>query len=202
MKNIAVFASGKGTNFSVIARAVKNGRIKANLSFLLCDNSKAGVIGRAKRQGIEVVLLKRESFRAKEEFESQIVRHIESREIDLIVLAGFMRLLSPGFVKRYENRILNIHPSLLPSFKGEQGIKEAFNYGVKVTGVTVHFVDEEMDHGPIILQQAVEIKEGDTLVSLEKKIHRVEHRLYPEAVRLCVEGNLKISGRKVSVCGR
>lgn len=202
MKNIAVFASGRGTNFSAIIRAVKRGKIKANLSFLLSDNPKAGAIGRAKRAGIEVVLLKREDFGSKEDFEAKIVAHLEEKKIDLVVLAGFMRMLSQGFVRRYQNRILNIHPSLLPSFKGVQGIKDAFDYGVKVSGVTVHFVDEHMDHGPIVLQQAVEIKKGDTLASLEKKIHQAEHRVYPEAVRLYVEGKLKIEGRRISVSVR
>ncbi|MFA5370324.1 MAG: phosphoribosylglycinamide formyltransferase, partial [Candidatus Omnitrophota bacterium] len=146
--NIAVFASGRGTNFSAIIKAVKSGRIKANLSLLVCDNPKAGAVSRAKRAGIKAVLVKREDFPGKEEFEAKIIEHLETSKIDLIILAGFMRLLSPEFVGRYAGRILNIHPALLPSFKGEEAIKDAFEYGVKITGVTVHFVDEKMDHGP------------------------------------------------------
>ncbi|MCM8780647.1 MAG: phosphoribosylglycinamide formyltransferase [Candidatus Omnitrophica bacterium] len=197
--NIAVFASGRGTNFSAIVRAVKKGKIKANLSLLVCDEPKAGVIARARRAGIKVALVKREDFVSKKEFEEKIIQHLEENKIDLIVLAGFMRLLSPEFVNRYKDRILNIHPALLPSFKGTEGIKDAFDYGVKVTGVTVHFVDEEMDHGPIVLQKAVKIREDDTLQSLETRIHKIEHQIYPEAIRLFLEGRLKIEARRVKI---
>lgn len=197
--NIAVFASGKGTNFSAIVRAIKKGKIKADLSLLVCDNPKAGVIGRAKRAGIKVAKVLREDFSSKEDFEVKILQHLEENKIDLIVLAGFMRLISAGFVKKYEGRILNIHPALLPSFKGTKAIEDAFNYGVKFTGVTVHFVDEKTDHGPIVLQQAVKIEEDDTLESLEAKIHKLEHRIYPEALRLCAEGKLRIEARKVKI---
>jgi phosphoribosylglycinamide formyltransferase-1 len=197
--NIAVFASGRGTNFGAIIRAVKKGKIKARLSLLVCDNPKAGAIGRAKRAGIKVALVKREDFAAKKDFEAKIIGHLEENKVDLIVLAGFMRLLSPEFVGRYTGRILNIHPALLPSFKGSRGIKDAFDYGVKVTGVTVHFVDEKIDHGPIILQKSLPIEEEDTLQSLESKVHKIEHRLYPEAIGLLVEGKLKLEGRRVRI---
>jgi phosphoribosylglycinamide formyltransferase-1 len=200
--NIAVFASGRGTNFSAIARAVKKGTIKANLSLLVCDNPGAAVIGKAKRAGIKVALLRREDFSSKEDFEAGIIRHLEESKIDLIALAGFMRVLSPGLVQKYKGRILNIHPALLPSFKGGEGIRDAFDYGVKVTGVTVHFVDEEMDHGPIILQKEVAIEDDDTPESLESKIHKVEHKLYPQAIQLFVEGRLSIEARIVRVSNR
>lgn len=199
LKNIAVFASGRGTNFSAIARAIKKGKIKANLSLLVCDNPKAGVIGRAKRAGVKIILVKREDFKSRQEFEAEIIQRLEENKIDLVVLAGFMRLLSKEFVRRYYGRIINIHPALLPSFKGTQGIKDAFDYGVKITGVTVHFVDEEMDHGPIILQDVVKIKEDDTLESLEAKIHKIEHKIYPQAIQLFIEGRLRIEGRKVLI---
>lgn len=197
--NIAVFASGRGTNFGAIIKATKLGKIKANLSLLVCDNPKAGAIGRAKRAGIKIALVKREDFTDKKDFEAKIIQHLEENKIDLIVLAGFMRMLSPEFVRRYTGRILNIHPALLPSFKGSRSIKDAFDYGVKITGVTVHFVDEKMDHGPIILQKAVQIQEDDTLESLEKKIHKIEHRLYPQALRLYMEGKLKLEARLVRI---
>jgi len=197
--NIAVFASGRGTNFAAIIRAAKKGKIKANLSLLVSDNPKAGAISRAKRAGIKVALVERKDFSTTTDFESKIIQQLEENNIDLIVLAGFMRLISAEFVKKYEGRILNIHPAILPSFKGTQGIKDAFDYGVKVTGVTVHFVDTELDHGPIILQEAVKIEEDDTLASLEAKIHKLEHRLYPEAIRLYVEGKLRIEARKVKI---
>lgn len=197
--NIAVFASGRGTNFAAIIRAVKKGKIKASLALLICDNPKAGAISRAKRAQIKVALVKKEDFPSNKDFEANILQHLAEHNIDLIVLAGFMRILGPELVQKYQGRILNIHPALLPSFKGVQAIKDAFDYGVKVTGVTVHFVDEKMDHGPIILQEAVQIEEDDTLESLEAKIHKLEHRLYPEAIRLYTEGKLKIIDRKVKI---
>ncbi|MGD9014555.1 MAG: phosphoribosylglycinamide formyltransferase [Candidatus Omnitrophota bacterium] len=197
--NIAVFASGRGTNFSAIARAVKKGKIPAHLSLLVCDNPKAAVIGKAKRAGVGVFLIKRSDFTSKRDFEDRIIQRLQEAGIDVIVMAGFMRMLSLEFVQRFKFKILNIHPALLPSFKGIQGIEDAFEYGVKVTGVTVHFVDEEMDHGPIILQAPVKIDEQETLVSLEAKIHKIEHKIYPQAVRLFVEGRLKIEGRKVII---
>lgn len=199
MKNIAVFASGRGTNFSAIVRAVKKGIIKANLSLLVCDNPKAKVLAKAKRQGIKIALVKREDFATKKDFEERIIQHLEENKIDLIVLAGFMRLLGSELVQKYKGRIINIHPALLPSFKGSEGIKDAFDYGVKVSGVTVHFVDEKMDHGPIILQEAVKIKEDDTLKTLEAKIHKIEHKIYPQAIKLFLEGRLKIQARKVKI---
>jgi phosphoribosylglycinamide formyltransferase-1 len=197
--NIAVFASGRGTNFAAIVRAVKKGKIPANISLLVCDNPKAPVIGKAKRAGIEVFLVKRKDFASKRDFEDRIIQRLEEAKIDLIVLAGFMRILSPEFIQRFKFKILNIHPALLPSFKGTQGIEDAYNYGVKTTGITVHFVDEEMDHGPIILQAPVKINENDTLESLEARIHKIEHKLYPEAVRLFIEGRLKVEGRRVRI---
>ncbi len=197
--NIAVFASGRGTNFSAIARAVKKGKIKASLSLLVCDNPEAKVLEKARRAGIKTLLIKREDFVSKRDFENKIIAQLKEEKIDLVVLAGYMRLLRPEFVNEYRGRILNIHPSLLPSFKGTEGIKDAFDYGVKLTGVTVHFIDEELDHGPIILQQAVKIEEDDTLETLEQKIHKVEHKLYPQAIGLFLEGKLKIEERKVRI---
>ncbi len=200
--NIAVFASGRGSNFAAIIRAVKKGKIKANLSLLVCDNPSAASIGRAKRAGIKVALVKEKDYAGRKEFEDAIIRHLEENKIDLIVLAGFMRLLGTEFVGRYKNRILNIHPALLPSFKGAHAVKDVLDYVSKVTGVTVHFVDEKADHGPIILQAPVKIEEGDTIEVLEGKIHKIEHKLYPQAIRLFVEGRLKIEARNVSVSTR
>lgn len=200
--NIAVFASGRGTNFSAIIRAVKKGKIKANLALLVSDNPAAGAIGRARRADIKVAMVKRKDFASKDDFEAKIIEHLRTEKIDLIVLAGFMRILGPGILREYKGRILNIHPSLLPSFKGTQGIKDAFDYGVKATGVTVHFVDEELDHGPIILQEALKVKDDDTAQSLEARIHKVEHRLYPEAIQLVVEGKIRIEGRRVRILAR
>lgn len=197
--NIAVFASGNGSNFAAIANAVKQKRLKANLALLVCDNPRAFVINRAKKAGIQTVLVNREDFLTKAEFEDKIIKRLKENDIDLIVLAGFMRMLSKEFVNLYKGRIINIHPSLLPAFKGAQAIKDAFDFGAKVTGVTVHFVDEKMDNGPVILQSAVKIEEDDTLETLEKKIHKLEHRIYPEAINLFIKGRLKAGPRKVEV---
>jgi phosphoribosylglycinamide formyltransferase-1 len=199
MVNIAVFASGRGSNFKAIIRAARAGRIKANLALLVCDNPDAGAIVHAKEAGIKTAVVTRLEFPMRKDFESAVIRRLREQGIGLIVLAGFMRILSPGFVRRYRNKILNIHPSLLPSFKGEHGIQGAFDYGVKVTGVTVHFVDEEMDHGPVVLQSPVKVYEKDTPATLEARIHKTEHRLYPEAIRLFTEGRLLVKGRKVAV---
>lgn len=199
MTNIAVFASGRGTNFSAIVRAVKKGTIKANLSLLVCDNPKAGAVARAKRSGIKIALVKREDFANRCDFEKRIIQHLEENKIELIILAGFMRVLGPDLIQKFSNRILNIHPAILPSFKGTHSIKDAFDYGAKVTGVTVHFVDEQMDHGPIILQVPIKIEESDTLESLETKIHKLEHKIYLEAIRLFLEGKLQVIARKVKI---
>jgi phosphoribosylglycinamide formyltransferase-1 len=197
--NIAVFASGRGSNFSAILRARKKKLFNADLSLLVCDQPKAPVIAKARRAGVKIALVRREDFVSKSDFEKKIFQHLEDNRIDLIVMAGFMRMLSPEFVRRYKDKIINVHPALLPSFKGSHGIKDAFDYGVRFTGVTVHFVDELMDHGPIILQQPVKIESKDTLETLEAKIHKVEHKLYPEAIRLFAEGKLKMEGRKVKL---
>ena len=199
--NLSVFASGRGSNFLAIAKAVKSGRLKLKLALLVCDNPKASVLDKAKKLKIKAVLVNRRVFTNKSDFEAEIISLLKEHNIDLIAMAGYMRMLSPAFVRSYRNRIINVHPSILPSFKGAQGIKDAFYYGVRVTGVTVHFVDEQMDHGPIILQRAIEIKEVDTLKSLEEKIHKIEHKLYPEAIKLIVQGRVKISGRRVRIKG-
>lgn len=195
-KNIAVFASGNGTNFSAIARAVKSGNIKARLALLVCDNPAAFVIQRAQKAGVQVALVRRGEYASKADFERAICRCLEANKIDFLVLAGFMRLFSPEFVRQFKGRIVNIHPSLLPAFKGTEGIRDAFAYGVKVTGVTVHFVDEELDHGPIIVQAAVPVKENDTPETLEARIHKIEHTLYPKAIDLCVRGKVRLEGRR------
>ncbi|MCM8771042.1 MAG: phosphoribosylglycinamide formyltransferase [Candidatus Omnitrophica bacterium] len=199
MKNIAVFCSGKGTNLQAIIRAVKKGKLNVNLALVISDNKEAYALKRAKKAKIKNIFVDPKQFPLKADFEAKIIEYLEQEKIDLIVLAGFMRILSRDFVTRFKNRIINIHPALLPSFKGAHGIKDAFDYGVKVTGVTVHFVDELMDHGPIILQEALRVREDETLESLEARIHKIEHKLYPEAIRLFCEGKLKIEARKVKI---
>jgi phosphoribosylglycinamide formyltransferase 1 len=197
--NIAIFASGTGSNFAAIARAVKQGKLSCRIKLLVCDNPQAKVIEKARSAGVEAFVIERDTFTDKHDFERAIIARLKKDGIDLIVLAGFMRLLSAEFVRAFHNRIINIHPALLPAFKGGHGIADAFAYGAKLTGITVHFVDEHMDHGPIILQEAVPIKENDTLSSLEARIHKLEHALYPKAIALIEKRRLKIRGRKVVI---
>jgi phosphoribosylglycinamide formyltransferase-1 len=195
--NIAVLCSGNGTNLQAIIDAVRSGYIPARIALVVSDNKDAYALTRARDAGIETLILDKKDFRTREEFDREIVKHMRAKKVELVVLAGFMRLVSAYFVREFKNRIMNIHPALLPAFKGTHGIKDALDYGVKVTGPTVHFVDEELDHGPIILQRSVEIRDGDTEETLLERVHEEEHRIYPEAVKLFAEGKLKIEGRRV-----
>jgi phosphoribosylglycinamide formyltransferase-1 len=197
--NIAVFCSGKGTNLQAIIDAAKAGKIKARIALVISDNIDAFALERAKKAGIKNLFIDPAKFKTKREFEKEIVKYLEEERIGLICLAGFMRVVSPWFVQKFRNRILNIHPALLPSFKGTEGIKDALDYGVKITGPTVHFVDEKVDCGPIILQAVVEVKDDDTPEPLAERIHQQEHKIYPEAISLFVEGRLKIEGRRVRI---
>lgn len=197
--NIAVLCSGSGTNLQAIIDAVKSGAIPATIAIVISDKKDAFALERAKKAGIETLVLNPKSFKAREDFDKEVIESLKKRDVGLVVLAGFMRLLSSHFINEYRNRVMNIHPALLPAFKGACGIKDALAHGVKVTGVTVHFVDENLDNGPVILQEAVEIKDGDTEESLLDRVHKVEHELYPEAIRLFVEGKLRVEGRKVRV---
>ncbi|MBU0547316.1 MAG: phosphoribosylglycinamide formyltransferase [Candidatus Omnitrophica bacterium] len=197
--NLAIFASGNGSNFSAIVEAIKQSKVKVKLVILVCDKPEAFVIKRAQKAKVQVILARREDFANRLDFERAIIHRLKSYSIDLIALAGFMRILSPTFVKQYRKRILNIHPSLLPAFKGAHAIKDALDYKASFTGVTVHFVDEKMDHGPVILQKQVKIRSSDTLASLEKRIHDLEHRLYPQAIKLFLAEKIKSRVKKVSV---
>lgn len=199
MKNIAVFASGNGSNFQAIANAAQKGRIKARLKLLVCDNPRAFALKRAERLKIETFLIERRNYVSKKEFEGVILKKLKKEHIELIVLAGYMRIIGASLLNKFKNRIINIHPSLLPAFKGSQAIRDAFDYAVKQTGVTVHFVDQDMDHGPIILQEPLEIAEKETRESLEKRIHRLEHKMYPRAISLLARNRLRMEGRKVNI---
>ena len=197
--NLAIFASGNGSNFSAIVKAVKEKKIKVKSLVLVCDKPEAFVIKRAQKAGVPVILVKREDFVSRIDFETALIQRLKNYKINLIALAGFMRMLSPTFVKLYRNRIINIHPSLLPAFIGACAIKDAWDAHVRFTGVTVHFVDAQMDHGPIILQQRIEIKTKDTLAMLEKRIHALEHTLYLKAIKLFISGKIRIRNNKVLI---
>ncbi len=195
----AVFVSGNGSNLQAIIDAVKSGDIKAELALVFSDRRTAYALKRATEAGIKTLSLVRKDYATPQSYERDIVISLKEEGIDFIVFAGFMKVLSPFFIKTYPNGILNVHPSLLPAFKGARGIKDTFTYGTKVAGVTIHFVDDKMDHGPIILQQAFRVDKKETLKSLETRIHKVEHQIYPKAIALFVDGRLKITGRKVQV---
>lgn len=197
--NIAVLCSGSGTNLQAIIDGVKSGYIPAKIALVVSDNKDAPALERAKKAGIETLVLDKKNFKTREDFDKEIVKNLKKKDVELVVLAGFMRLISPYFISEYKNRIMNIHPALLPSFKGVHGIKDALDYGAKVTGPTVHFVDEELDSGPIILQEVVEIMGDDTEDTLLERVHKAEHKIYPEAIKLFAEGKLKIEGRRVVV---
>jgi phosphoribosylglycinamide formyltransferase 1 len=200
--NIAVLCSGNGTNLQAIIDSVKTGYIPARIDLVISDKKEAFALSRAKRAGIETIALDKKNYKSREEFDKDIIKHLKKSNVELVVLAGFMRLLSPHFIREYKDKIINIHPALLPSFKGTHSVKDALDSGVKVTGVTVHFVDEHLDNGPVILQKYVDIRDDDTEETLLERIHKEEHKVYPEAIKLFVEGKLKISGRKVRVIAR
>jgi phosphoribosylglycinamide formyltransferase-1 len=182
-----------------IIDAAKKNRIKAKLALIVCDNPKAYALKRARRAGIETVIADPKRFPTRERLETEIIRNLDKKGIKLIVLAGFMRVLSDRFVRKYRNRILNIHPALLPSFKGAHAIRDALRYGAKVTGPTVHFVTEDVDSGPIILQEACGIKEDDSEKSLLARVHKLEHSIYPKAIDLFARGRLRVAGRRVII---
>jgi phosphoribosylglycinamide formyltransferase-1 len=178
---------------------VKSGYIPAEIAVVVSDNKDAYALVRAKAAGVETFLLEAKDFKSREDIDKEIVNKLKKESVALVVLAGYMRLLSPYFIREYKDRVVNIHPALLPSFKGPHGIRDAMKHGAKVTGVTVHFVNEELDDGPIILQKPVDIRDDDTEETLLERVHKEEYRIYPEAIRLFAEGRLMIEGRRVRV---
>lgn len=184
---IAIFASGSGTNFEAVAQAVKQGKIKGNLELLVCDNAEAYALKRAEKLKIPAAVILPKSFISKKEFELKILEQLRAHSIDLIVLAGYMRIIGNTLLEAYPEKILNIHPSLLPDYPGKQGIKDAYNDGAIETGVTVHLVDQGIDTGPILAQERIMIEPEETLNSLEERIHRVEHKLYPVVIQQYIE---------------
>ncbi|MCA0970612.1 phosphoribosylglycinamide formyltransferase [Halobacillus litoralis] len=180
---LAVFASGTGSNFDAIMKAVKNGTLEADVSLLVCDKIEASVVKKAQQHLIDTVVFNPKCYESKAAYEEVLLKDLQSRGIDYVILAGFMRLIGPTLLEAYEHRIVNIHPSLLPAFPGKDAIGQALEKNVKVTGVTVHFVDNGMDTGPIIDQEAVRVEEGDTREAVQKKIQQVEHKLYPRVIQ-------------------
>jgi phosphoribosylglycinamide formyltransferase-1 len=196
---VGVLASGRGSNFEAIVEAVEAGRLPVTIAVLVCDRPGAAVLDIARSRGVEALLLDPKQYPSREAHEKAVVAALEERRVGLVCLAGYMRILSAGFVKHFEGRMLNIHPALLPAFPGLHPQRQALLHGVKVSGATVHFVDEGTDTGPIVLQTAVPIREDDTEETLSARILSEEHRIYPEAIRLFAEGRLRVEGRRVHI---
>ncbi|OEG63154.1 MAG: phosphoribosylglycinamide formyltransferase [Halanaerobium sp. MDAL1] len=199
MLKIAVFASGRGSNFQSIIDNIKSGDIPAEIKLLISDRQDAGALKRAEHEEIEHLFIDPDHFETKADYEEELIGLLENAGVELVVLAGYMRILSPLFVKHFQNQIINIHPSLLPAFKGLDAQEQAVDYGVKYSGCTVHFVDQGMDTGPIIKQAVVEVEADDSADDLAARILKEEHKIYPEAVKLIAEGRIKIEGRKVKI---
>lgn len=191
---VAIFASGSGTNLQAI---IDSGIKTIDIVVVFSNKADAYAIERAKKHNIPVEVIDHKSFQDREDFDKAVIDRLEPYKIDLIVLAGYMRILSPIFIQAYKNKIINIHPALLPSFPGVNSGRQALEYGVKYTGVTVHFVDEGVDTGPIILQEVVKIEDSDNEESLLEKIHNIEHEIYPKAIELVSSGEVEIVGRRV-----
>jgi len=197
MKRIAVLLSGRGSNFEAIADAVAAGKIPdAEIAVVISNRENVPGIEKARQRGLDAVVLPSKG-RQREEYDQEVVARLKEKRVDLVCLAGFMRLLSPGFVREFRHRIVNIHPALLPAFPGLEAQKQALEWGVKFSGCTVHFVDENLDAGPIVLQAIVPVRDDDTEETLAARILREEHRLYPEAIRIILSGRFRIDGRRV-----
>ncbi|MDE3178758.1 MAG: phosphoribosylglycinamide formyltransferase [Acidobacteriota bacterium] len=196
MKNFAILISGRGSNLQAIASAVQAGKIPARISIVVSNRPEAAGLAYARQIGLNALSIS-SSGRAREAFEQELAAAVEAARADHICLAGFMRVLSPQFVRNFRGRILNIHPSLLPSFPGLDAQKQALEYGVKLSGCTVHFLDEGVDTGPVILQAVTPVRDDDTVETLSARILAEEHKIYPEAVRLLAEDRIEVQGRRV-----
>jgi phosphoribosylglycinamide formyltransferase-1 len=197
MKNLGILLSGRGSNFEAIARNVASGKVpNARIAVVISNKPDAGGIETARRLGMTAVLIPSKG-RSREEHDREVAGVLQQHEVDLVCLAGYMRLLSPWFVRQFKQRVLNIHPSLLPAFPGLEAQEQAFAYGVKVSGCTVHFVDEELDHGAIVVQKAVPVLATDDEHTLAERILEQEHIAYSEAINLVLEGKYKITGRRL-----
>ena len=196
---VAVLLSGRGSNFKAIHDAIREGRINAELALVVSNRAEAPGLQTARERGLEALFLDPKAYPSKEAYDEAIVAELRKREIDLVCLAGYMKIVTSLFCQAFRHRIMNIHPALLPSFPGLHAQKQAVDYGVRYSGATVHFVSEEVDAGPIILQAVVPVYQDDTEETLANRILIFEHEIYPEAVRLYFEGKLEVRGRKVYI---
>ena len=199
MLNLGVLASGRGSNFQAIIDEIGAGKLNASIKLLIVDNSNAYAIERAKKYSIEYLYINPKEFSSKDDFFLKIANELKARNVELVVLAGFMRIVRKPLIDAFPNRIMNIHPALLPSFPGLHGQKQASDYGVRISGCTVHFVDEGQDTGPIILQKAVNVEENDTVETLKAKVQKAEQEILPIAIKLFLEGKLRIERRRVLI---
>jgi phosphoribosylglycinamide formyltransferase-1 len=195
-KRLAILLSGRGSNFEAIADSVAAGRLAAEIALVVSNRPGAPGIERARQRGLKTLVLPSKGLE-REEYDRQVVAALQAERVDLVCLAGYMRLLSPYFVRAFPNAILNIHPSLLPAFPGLEGQRQALEHGVKITGCTVHFVDEQLDHGAIVRQTAVAVRDDDTVETLAARILAEEHRIYSEAIGVVLSGRWRIEGRRV-----
>jgi phosphoribosylglycinamide formyltransferase 1 len=196
MKNLGILLSGRGSNFEAIADSVQAGRIAADIAIVISNRTDAPGIESAKQRGLDARVIPSKG-KVREQHDAEVVAALQEKRVDLVCLAGYMRLLSPWFVQQFPNRILNIHPSLLPAFPGLEAQKQAFEYGARVSGCTVHFVDEHLDHGAIILQKSVPVLDSDDEHTLAARILEQEHIAYTEAINIVLEGNYEIVGRRL-----
>jgi phosphoribosylglycinamide formyltransferase-1 len=199
--SLGVLISGGGTNLQAIIDAIESNRLDAKIAVVLSNRADAYGLVRAQKHGIPTEVLDHKKFSIREAYDQAVVDLLRARGVELVVLAGFMRLLSPVFVKAYSNRIMNIHPALLPAFPGLHVQKKALEHGVRFSGCTVHFVNEECDEGPIIIQAVVPVSPDDSEETLAARILKQEHRIYPRAIQLFAEGRLRVEGRRVLVDG-
>ena len=198
-RRIAVLCSGRGTNLQALIHAARRRRLPGTIALVVSDRADAYALTRARRARIPVVHLGPARYPSRAAFDAALLRVLRQARIHLVCLAGFMRMLGPSVVRAFRRRLLNIHPALLPAFPGTHAVRDALAYGVRVTGVTVHFVDEGVDTGPIILQEALPLRAGESAGRVLARLHRVEHRLYPQAVRYVLEGRCRVVGRRVRV---
>lgn len=199
MLNIGILASGRGSNLQSIIDSIESGELKANISMVMSDRENAFALDRADNHNIDSLYINPKQYESKEKYEQELVGIFKENGVELVVMAGFMRILGPYFIKHFRKRVMNIHPSLLPSFPGLHPQRQALEYGVKVSGCTVHFADEGMDTGPIILQAVVPVLDDDDEDSLSSRILDEEHRIYPQAIKLFSEDKLKIEDRAVKI---
>jgi phosphoribosylglycinamide formyltransferase-1 len=197
LKKIGILLSGRGSNFEAIANSIKAGRLHAEIAIVISNRADAAGLESARQRGLHAQLIPSKG-RVREEHDAEVIAALKQAQVDLICLAGYMRLLSPDFIRAFPNRIVNIHPSLLPAFPGMDAQRQALEYGVKVTGCTVHLVDEHLDHGPIILQKTVPVLDGDDVHTLSARILEQEHRAYSEAIGLLLSGEVEIQGRTIA----